>query len=743
MDTTPDGRHGKSEAWAREWVGWSELRPAGDVEAGAWGTWTIVYHVGRYGVDDGGTIVLSRRFASDWAKPQTEAPDAAHYASAATSGGASLRIRWDPKSNVRPWQQGLAIDVFDSYLAEGDTVTIVLGDRSGGGPGTRAQTFCERRFRLRLFVDCFGSNRFVEAADTPVFSIVPGKPARLCIHGATEQAPGESSWMQVKLEDVWGNPCRDVEEEISLSAEGGVCAGLPEAVRFRRGAPAVVRLDNLRWEAAALGRIRGEARLGDIPPARSHYVRATEKAHRWKPFWGDLHGQSEETVGTNTADDYFRFARDMAGAQFCCHQGNDFQVTERAWEAIRAATKKYNAPGRFVTFLGVEWSAVTGMGGDRNVMYLGDDGPLHRTSHWQIDDWRDQQTDRYPLDALYEAMEGRGDVTLIPHIGGRRASLDYHHAGLERVAEIYSSWGRFEWFVEEALERGWRVGVTAGSDGHKGRPGASHPGAAIFGVYGGYLCVYAEELTRESLWEAIQARRVYGTTGRKIHLSFSSGERFMGEEFASARPPAFEVRATGDCGIESIELKRASQTIASYRPKDAAAQNSDRFRVSWSGARIHQRNRQTHWHGGLRVDRGRIEAPANWQVDNLEEGIQSADARSIRWLSRTTGDADGVEFRLADGEGATLFFETAVASFAVPLERVGAVPYVVEAGGVRQRVEVQRISPAPGAPEASVSFEVGEGDFHAGWNPYFVRLMQEDGALAWSSPIFVRKGGDE
>ena len=739
MDTTPDGRHGKNVSWVREWVGWSELTPDGNVEAGASGTWKIMYHVGKYGVDDGGTIVLSRRFASDWAKPQTDAPDEAHYASVTTSGNASLRIRWDPKSNIRPWQQGLAIDVFDSYLAEGDTVTIVLGDQSGGGAGTRAQTFCEKNFRFRLFVDCFGSNRFIEAADTPTFSIVPGKPARLVIHGPTEQAPNETSWMQVKLEDIWGNPCHGIDTEVSLTAEGGTCEGLPKAVRFEREKPAVVRLENLCWESGKWGRIRGDVNI-DILPAYSNYVRGMEKIHQWKPFWGDLHGQSEETVGTNTVDDYFAFARDMAGAQFSCHQGNDFQVTEKTWNAIRAATKKYNEPGRFVTFLGVEWSAVTGMGGDRNVMYMGDDGPLHRTSHWQIDDWDDQQTDRYPLDALYDAMGGRRDVTLIPHIGGRRASLDYHHTEIERVMEIYSSWGRFEWFVEEALEKGWRVGITAGSDGHKGRPGASYPGAAIFGVYGGYVCIYAEELTRESLWEAIQARRVYATTGKKIHLSFSAGDHFMGEEFESAEPPVFKVRAMGECGIESIELKRASETIFSYRPKDAAARNSDWFRVSWSGARIHQRNRQTHWHGGLRVDKGKIEEPSNWQVDNLEEGIQSVDERNIRWLSRTTGDADGVEFRLSDADGARLLFETNVVSFDVKLDVVGTVPHVVDAGGVRQKVEVQRISPTPGDPGANITFDVSENDFHDGWNSYFVRLMQEDGALAWSSPIFVKKG---
>ena len=29
-------------------------------------------------------------------------------------------------------------------------------------------------------------------------------------------------------------------------------------------------------------------------------------------YWADLHGQSEETIGTNSIDSYFRFARDFA-----------------------------------------------------------------------------------------------------------------------------------------------------------------------------------------------------------------------------------------------------------------------------------------------------------------------------------------------------------------------------------------------------------------------------------------------
>ena len=79
------------------------------------------------------------------------------------------------------------------------------------------------------------------------------------------------------------------------------------------------------------------------------------------------------------------------------------------------------------------------------------------------------------------------------------------------MIEIYSDWGRFEWLLEDALSRGYKVGFVANSDGHKGRPGASHPGASTFGAYGGLTCVLAEVLTRDAIFEAIRQRRCYET----------------------------------------------------------------------------------------------------------------------------------------------------------------------------------------------------------------------------------------
>ncbi len=69
----------------------------------------------------------------------------------------------------------------------------------------------------------------------------------------------------------------------------------------------------------------------------------------------------------------------------------------------------------------------------------------------------------------------------------------YAHDGrLETAVEVHSAWGTFEWLLQDAFEAGYRVGIVANSDGHKGRPGACYPGASFFGSYGGLTCFLAD-----------------------------------------------------------------------------------------------------------------------------------------------------------------------------------------------------------------------------------------------------------
>lgn len=73
---------------------------------------------------------------------------------------------------------------------------------------------------------------------------------------------------------------------------------------------------------------------------------------------------------------------------------------------------------------------------------------------------------------------------------------------------------------------------------------------ASFFLTGGLVAVHATERSREAIWDAMQSRNVYGTSGDRILLWFDmkngpGGVLPMGSELEFARTPKFEVRAAG------------------------------------------------------------------------------------------------------------------------------------------------------------------------------------------------------
>src|SRR5207253_2579544 len=157
------------------------------------------------------------------------------------------------------------------------------------------------------------------------------------------------------------------------------------------------------------------------------------------------------------------------------------------------------------------------------------------------------------------------------HIGGRYADIvGFHDPALEPLVEIYSDWGRFEWLLEDALRGGYRVGVVANSDGHKGRPGASHPGASQFGAYGGLTCVLADALTREAVFEALKARRCYGVTAaQRIHVELAVNGLPMGAEGRARGPVRITGRVAGTGAVERADVFRGLELIRTVSPYTA------------------------------------------------------------------------------------------------------------------------------------------------------------------------------
>ena len=719
-------------------IGRAWITPDTPVVAGAWGSWTLTYEVGAYGYDERARLKIASRFASDWGKPQFTDPKAAEYTTVRLETKcetAVASLAFEPRGQVRPWFKCLVASVADGSLYPGDRIHITVGDRSGGGPGSRAQTFRERGCEFRFFVDPFGTELYVHLEASPRIDIVGGAFHRLVALAPTTVRPGASFDALLKAEDVWGNPCERFDGEVRLDAVGGALAGLPASVAFKSGEVAVARLRGLRL-ATAGDEARVGARHGDAR-VESNLVRALGPGES-KTWWGDLHGQTRATVGTGTIDEYFAFGRDVALLDMMSHQANDFQVTEEEWRRLKGEIERYHEDGRCVIFVGYEWSGMTPGGGDRNVMYRGDIASLHRSSHAEVDDMADAATDCFPVTELFEQFRGREDVLLVPHIGGRYADIvGFHDARLEPVVEIYSDWGRFEWLLHDALAKGYKVGVVSNSDGHKGRPGASHPGASTFGAYGGLTCVLTDSLTRESVFEAICARRCYGVTAaQRIHIELTVNGLPMGAEGPLSGEVVVSGRAVGTGPIERIDIFRGLTLVRTITPYTAGSfAGSNRYRVAWAGSRVRGRDRLTTWDGSLELSTGRVVDAVVFAMENPEKGIRLVGERRVQWISNTTGDDDGVDLTLDAPPEAVLRFRTPVIDLDVPLaDLADGATRTFPAGGVDLRAFMRRLPAGDFTRELKIEHrEAPPPGAHA----YWIRVTQEDGAQAWTSPVYL------
>ena len=122
----------ESDRQFRALYGWAELSPRDPIEAGSVGSWSVTYHVGRYGIDDSGMIRVARRFVSDWGKPQGDHPEALDHVSVSTTGQARVRARYDSQSHVRPWEAATRICVFTIQNWSLSSRSIHPGESSSG-----------------------------------------------------------------------------------------------------------------------------------------------------------------------------------------------------------------------------------------------------------------------------------------------------------------------------------------------------------------------------------------------------------------------------------------------------------------------------------------------------------------------------------------------------------------------------------------------------------------------------------
>ncbi|MEZ5732521.1 MAG: DUF3604 domain-containing protein [Paracoccaceae bacterium] len=735
--------------------GHAHLDPAGPVEVRSLQTFRLTYTAGRYGLDDTGSIRVVFRAMSDAQPLQTANPAAPNYVSAHTSTGVPLNVEYRHRGiSARPRWKALTITVAGGCLREGDQIVVVFGDTSAGSPGIRMQTMADGAFEFKVLADVCAVGQFVPICDSPSVAVVPGPPVIWKAVLPTLRRPGERFRFGVKAEDHWGNPTDLAQAKLRFETTMAV-KGLPATFDYGPGKKSVAFDDLTISEPGTLTVTVFD--VGGTELARSNPLIIREGAHGG--YWADMHGQSGESIGLTTARQYFDFARNKAFLDATSHQANDFQINNAFWDFVNELCAENNEDGVFVTLPGYEWSGNTAVGGDRNVYFRTEGRQIHRSSHALLSDRSDINTDAPNANLLFDALKNE-DCVIYAHVGGRYADIAYaHDPKLETAMEIHSAWGTFEWLLTDGFPLGHRCGVVCNSDGHKGRPGASYPGAATFGAYGGLTCFLSDDLTRDGLFECLKRRHHYGTTGNRLHMevhaSFDGGgklyerdprawpdsqprdvaEVMMGDIVQTGAETArLRFQLASGTPIERVEVRNGTEVVATVRPY-APEELGSRIRVIWSGAEYRGRGRATPWKGRVRFPGAQILSMEKINSWNHERLLELAGGDTVVFDTITTGNFGGFDVWLDESAAARIAIDCNRCALNEALADVGYDATTVDLGGLYRELRVIRL-PDDNC-HLSMAGEVEIPLAPIGDNPLWISAYTEDGFQAWSSPIFA------
>jgi len=587
------------------------IAPKRPVIAGSANSWVITYIARRGGIPAGGGVMLQIPPWWGWSPPQNRDPNMPGYTTAHTEAqGVSIELA------TFPGLYNVVAKVTSGRLKDGQNINFVYGASggTGSGPGkAKAGPYAEENAVFLIKTDGDGDGTFEPIAQSPRIAVIGGPAENLMVIAPSMAVVGEPFRVVVAALDAYGNRSSFYRSNLIVRTQGAG-AGAPGETTITPDDQGTVSFSAMATEEGVLQFEAEEA--GGGATAVSNPVRIVEQAPRYSLYWGDFHGHTQYSNGAGDPNDFYRYAYEVARLDVAAVTDNDhwgltpLDENPEIWEVIKRSAKESYRPGEFVTLLGYEFTSWRQ--GHYHVIYSTDDGPLAGASNSGEDD----------LKGLWAALGGMNAITIPHHVAGGPAATDWNffESPFEPVMEIVSRFGVSErqgapgeisspvpgHFAVDALAKGYRLGFVGGGDSSNGHPGVRDYRAETGGLTG----IWARELTRESIFEAIKARRTYATTGARIYLEFRVNGVFMGENLRLANPEAdrvIEARIIGAAPVALIELMKNGRLLAARRPMTSACDLSFiEYGTAKQGdyyyLRIRQTNGESAWSSPIWID---------------------------------------------------------------------------------------------------------------------------------------------
>lgn len=294
----------------------------------------------------------------------------------------------------------------------------------------------------------------------------------------------------------------------------------------------------------------------------------------YRLLWGELHRHTDinhHGRPDGALEDAYRYAFDVAQLDFFAAtdhitgEPDQFGINPMTWWRSQKYADLHRFSGVFEPLYGYERSQPS-PGGHKNLIFARRGGPLLKgtaghnvpTDLWAALDW-----------ALFP-------VVVIPHqLTGPAIQWRYHNPRYEPVLELYQGrrqsyeydgapqppgveqiWGKREGsWAWDALAAGLKMGFIASSD---------HASTHM-----SYAAVYAENLSRSAVLEALQAKRTYAASDNIVldfRVEISGQTLLMGESGVGEGRPRVRVKALGTAPVKTVEVIRNNQFVYAAEP---------------------------------------------------------------------------------------------------------------------------------------------------------------------------------
>lgn len=279
-------------------------------------------------------------------------------------------------------------------------------------------------------------------------------------------------------------------------------------------------------------------------------------------FWADLHVHSTNSADAEGyVDELIAYARDLAHLDCMAISDNDkhlLSLTTSEYDLDYHFARHFRYMENLVLLPAFEWSQMKRGPGPRD--------HNHRTviaGKEQLPLLRYTEVDGPPMAALTAHAERYGAI-LHPHHEHWQHLSD---SAAETNMEVCSGWRvhmldpAYREKIHNVLLSGRKLGFIGCSDGHRRTAGTG----------GGLTGIYAEDLSRTAILEALRQHRCFATDGSKIGVQFWVSGVFMGGDGRVQTPPQIQWNVQLTEQPAAVVLVRDGEPIASWNVTDTQA----------------------------------------------------------------------------------------------------------------------------------------------------------------------------